>query len=150
LGVDLRSGVQATGKLQVESGSEIGFYVMNVNNFSEWRRGRPAVIELARPDAINYNFTFIPHNNGRYYFVFNNQDPSRKNVVFTLSAVESVALLSPFIQYAGYEVLMIGILLSVLAIKTGRRPEPDVSKCKFCGKRIDSDNFCSNCGRSQS
>lgn len=154
LTADLRNGVQTTGKLQVEGGSQIGFYVMNMDNFSEWRRGYPTVIELARPDAINYNFTFLPHSNGRYYFIFSNQDPIRKNVVFILNAIEVVPVVSPFILYGGYEALVLGVLLSIIAMKTGRKREPsrisDGSNCRFCGKRIGSaETFCSYCGRSQ-
>ncbi|MGA2783492.1 MAG: hypothetical protein ABSF09_02180 [Candidatus Bathyarchaeia archaeon] len=162
LTVELKKGAQTNGRLQVEGGSEIGFYIMNGGNFSEWRHSRPTVIELAKPNAINYNFTFVPRDSGNYYFVFSNQDPTRKNVVLTVSTVETVAVLSPFIQYAGYEALMIGLLLSIVAIKTGkRRPKPtkileptntlDDLKCKFCGARKDlAETFCSKCGRSHS
>ncbi len=166
LTVELKQGARTTGKLQIEGGGEIGFYIMNGGNFSQWRHNRPTVIELAQPNAINYNFTFVPRDNGTYYLVFSNQDPTRKNVVFTLSTVETVAVPSPFIQYAGYEALMIGLLLSIVAVKTGKKKpkrtkileptkimEPtkvlDDVKCKFCGARKElAETFCSKCGRS--
>lgn len=160
LTVELKQGAQTTGKVQIEGGGELGFYIMNGGNFSEWRHSRPTVIELAKPNAINYNFTFVPRESGTYYFIFSNQDPTRKNVVFTLSTVETVAVPSPFIQYAGYETLMIGLLLSIVGVKTGKKkPKPtkimeptkilDDVKCKFCGARKElAETFCSKCGRS--
>jgi len=166
LTVELKQGAQTTGRVQIEGGGELGFYIMNGGNFSEWRHSRPTVIELAKPNAINYNFTFAPRNSGTYYCVFSNQDPTRKNVVFTLSTVETVAVPSPFIQYAGYEALMFGLLLSIVGVKTGKKkPKPtkileptkiseptkilDDVKCKFCGARKElAETFCSKCGRS--
>jgi len=160
LNVELKQGAQTTGRVQIEGGGEMGFYIMNVGNFSEWRHNRPTVIELAQPNAINYNFTFIPRDSGTYYLVFSNQDPIRKNVIFTLSAVETVASPSPFVEYAGFEALTIGLLLSIVAAKTGKKRskptkimEPtkilDDEKCKYCGARKElSETFCSKCGRS--
>ena len=157
LTADLKDGIKTTGTFQVEGGSEIGFYIMNAGNFSEWRQGHPSVIALSKLNAINYNFTFIPNGAGTYYFVFSNQDPIHKNVVFTLSTVEDVILPHPLVQYAGYEMLLIGALLSIFAVRTGKRkPKPSresrdaESRCKFCGGRIGSgEAFCSRCGKSQ-
>jgi hypothetical protein len=147
--------LQTSGRLQVEGGSEVGFYIMNEGNFSAWRRGRPTVVELAQPMAINYNFTIVPRNSGLYYFVFSNQDPTRKNVVLTLNVVESTPIVSPLVQYAGYEALILGLLLCLIAVKTGRRASPESityegPKCKFCDQPLDSaQTFCPRCGRSQ-
>jgi len=158
LAADL-TGTRTTGLLQVESGNPIGFYIMNEGNFSAWRHGRPSVVSLARPSAVNYNFTFIPLTSGTYYFVFNNPDPARKNVLFTLSTFETVMVVSPLLQFAGYEAIIIGVALSILAVKTGKRRirETKVSeiadhsfRCKYCGERIAGGDFCSKCGRSQS
>jgi ribosomal protein L32 len=131
---------------------------MNEGNFSAWRQGRPGVVSLARPSAINYNFTFIPSNSGVYYFLFNNPDPVRKNVIFTLSAFETVVIVSPLLQYAGYVAMLVGLVISILAVKTGRKRSREAkvsetvdlrSKCKYCGERITAGEFCSKCGRSQ-
>ena len=158
LAVELKNGMRTTGLLQVEGGSQIGFYIMNEGNFSAWRQGRPSVVSLARPSAINYNFTFIPSNSAIYYFLFNNPDPFRKNVIFTLSKFETVAIVNPLLQYAGYIAMLMGIVLSILAIKTGRKKirEEKVSetvdhssKCKYCGEKVTARGFCSKCGRSQ-
>lgn len=157
LTADLRDRIKSTGALQVEGGSEIGFYVMNAGNFSEWHQGYPSVIALAKLDAINYNFTFIPNGGGTYYFVFNNQDPIRKNVLFTLSTVETVILPHPLVEYAGFEMLIIGGLLLILGIRTGKRKvkppresRDAESRCKFCGETVASGGaFCSKCGKSQ-
>jgi hypothetical protein len=115
------------------------------------------VTSVAKPDAINYNFTFAPDVSGAYYFVFSNQDPVHKNVLFTLKTVESTTIPSPFIQYADFEILILGVLLTIVAVKTGKKPpkyrsEEDVAlKCKFCGKKLmTGEMFCSKCGRSQS
>ena len=156
LTADLRGNIQTTGMLQVEGGSEIGFYIMNAGNFSEWRHGYPSMTALAKPDAINYNFTFVPNGSGVYYFIFSNQDPSHKNVLFTLNIVENTEIPSPFIQYADFEMLIIGILFTIIGIKTGKKSarrssmEDDAAKCKFCGKRLATgEMFCPKCGRSQ-
>ena len=154
---NLKENIRTTGLLQVEGGSEIGFYVMNEGNFSQWSHGYPSVTSVAKPDAINYNFTFAPDVSGAYYFVFSNQDPVHKNVLFTLKTVESTTIPSPFIQYADFEMLILGVLLTIVAVKTGKKPpkyrsEEDVAlKCKFCGKKLmTGEMFCSKCGRSQS
>ena len=56
--------IRTTGLLQVEGGSEIGFYVMNEGIFSTWSHRYPSVTSLAKPDAINYNFAFAPDVSG--------------------------------------------------------------------------------------
>ena len=148
--------VQINGKVQVEGGSEIGFYIMNEGNFSAWRQSRPTMVELAQPAAINYNFTFVPRYVGRYYLVFSNQDPVRKNVVLTVNAAESLAVVSPFVQYVHYEALLVGFLLCLVAIKTGKRAskisrESHGPRCRFCKHPLASSlTFCPNCNRSQS
>jgi hypothetical protein len=161
LTTNLKENIRTSGLLQVEGGSEIGFYVMNEGNFSAWSHGYPSVTNLAKPDAINYNFTFVPDVSEVYYFVFSNQDPVHKNVLFTLKTVESTTIPSPFIQYADFEMLMLGVLLTIVAVKTGKKhpkyQEPKdesnerVVNCKFCGEELMAGElFCSKCGRSQS
>lgn len=153
--VELMRQGQIFGHIQVEGGSEIGFYIMNKGNFSEWRHNRSAVIELAKPNTNNYNFTYTSRNNGPYYLVFNNQDQLRKNVVFNLSNMETIAVPNPLIQYSGYEVLIIGLLLSAVSLKSGlKKPKStrasNRAKCKFCGNRkANGVVFCPKCGRSQ-
>ena len=153
LTADLKA-IKTTGRVQVEGGSEIGFYIMNAGNYSEWRQSHPSAIILSNLDAINYNFTFIPNGADTYYFVFSNEDPVRKNVVFTLSQVEDVMSPHPLVQYAGYEMLLVGILLSIFAVRTGKRKlkrarETEL-KCKFCGERMGPEEvFCSRCGKSK-
>lgn len=153
---DLRSNIQVRGSAEVADGREIAFYVMNEGNFSQYRAGRPSAVILAKPTAISYNFTFTPNVNGVYYFIFDNQDTSRRVVIFSLSVVETFTVLNPIVQYAGYEILVIGIILSVLGAKSGRRkPESRAVeavrwKCKFCGAENSGEQtFCENCGRSQ-
>lgn len=156
LTANLKENTRTSGLLQVEGGSEIGFYVMNDGNFSAWSHGYPSVTSLAKPDAISYNFTFTPDMSGVYYFVFSNQDPVHKNVLFTLKTVESTTIPSPFIQYADVELLMLGVILTIVAVRTGKKHPKYTSedegevKCKFCGKKlITGEMFCSKCGRSQ-
>ncbi len=154
LPADLNSNAQVQGSLEVADGHEVAFYVMDQGNFSQWRAGHPGAIILARPTAVSYNFTFTPTTSGTYYFVFDNQDTTRRVVIFSLNAVESVTLLNPIIQFAGYEILLLGILLSLLGIKGGRK-KPAAAEmrgwlCKFCGAENTSDQtFCEGCGRSQ-
>lgn len=159
LAADLKGGVHVKGSLEVADGREISFYVMNQGNFSEWRKGRPSTIILAKPFAVSYNFTFTPTTDGTYFFVFDNQDTSRRAVIFGLNVVESVAVLNPVIEYAGYLILAVGIILSALGIKTGRKKAeakmpsaPSVAgwRCKFCGaENVGEQVFCEKCGRSQ-
>ena len=154
LSTGLRGNDQVQGSVEVTDGHEISFYVMNEGNFSQWRAGRPSVITLVKPTAISYNFTFTPNLGGTYYFVFDNPHTSRRVVIFSLNAVEDVTVLSPIVQFAGYEMFVVGIILSVLGIKAGRKPKPIVVKvarwnCKFCGKENKREpTFCEKCGRS--
>lgn len=156
LSADLRGSVQVDGSVEVADGREIAFYVMNEGNFSQWRAGRPSAIVFVRALGISYNFTFPVPASGTYYFIFDNQDTSRRVITFRLNAVENVTVLNPIVQFAGYEILAIGIILSLLGIKVGgRKPEPRALKvagweCKFCGAENASDQmFCESCGRSQ-
>lgn len=153
----LSRNVQVKGSLEVSEGREIAFYVMDEANFSEWRMGHPSAILLAKPLALTYNFTFTPEVNGPYYFVFDNPDTTRRTVIFTLSTVEVHAVLSPIVDYAAYEVTLVGIALAIAGIKTGKK-KPRWQKtlnhgawtCKFCAaENSGSDAFCAKCGRSR-
>lgn len=162
LTVNLRENVKTNGIVQVESGTPVGFYIMTSGNFTQWRHGNPSAVALAEPDAINYNFTFVPNVDGLYYFIFSNQDTGHKDVIFSLNAVTYTTTPSPIIQYAEFELMIVGILLIIIGIKTGKKKsrtwkEPvtaiddKATKCKFCGKPLGTDEmFCSKCGRSQS
>lgn len=153
---DLKSNAAVDGSVEVADGREIAFYVMNEGNFSQWRAGRPSAIVFVRPSGISYNFTFPVPASGTYYFIFDNQDTSRRVITFRLNAVENVTVLNPIVQFAGYEILAIAIILSLLGVKGGdRKPEPRTLKvggweCKFCGAENTGDQmFCESCGRSQ-
>lgn len=158
LPADLRGGTQVEGALEVAGGYEIAFYVMDQGNFSQWRAGEPSAIILARPTVISSNFTFTPTTSSTYYFVFDNQDTSRRVVIFSLNTVENVTFLNPIIEFAGYEILLIGIILCLLGIRGGKKhsaisaqtDQTDRWKCKFCGTKNARDlTFCEKCGRSQ-
>jgi uncharacterized OB-fold protein len=163
LRTNLVENVKTIGIVQVEGESQIGFYIMTEENFTQWREGNPSQVALAKPDVTNYNFTFVPDGTGVYYFVFNNQDSSHKNVLFTLNTVTYTTVPTRIIQYADFELIAIGILLTIVGIKTGKKArswkEHDVAtsaedkttaKCKFCGKELaPGELFCSKCGRSQ-
>jgi hypothetical protein len=160
---DLPSGSQIIGSLQVAEGRDVAFYVMDAGNFSLWSTRRPSATVLAEPTAVSYNFTMSPNAAGTYYFVFDNQNNSPRTVIFSLSSVQTVTVLNPLVQYANFEILLVGLVLSYLGLKGGKsKPEPSPVvkktrtsapswKCKFCGalneeKRV----FCVKCGRSQS
>lgn len=156
LSAELRSHVQVKGALEVSDAREIAFYVMNQANFSEWRSGRPSAVILAKPFAISYNFTFIPKFDGTYYFIFDNQDTSRRVVLFRLNSLQDRTVLNPVMENAGYEMFALGIILSIVGVKTGRKkPEPKLRaaagwQCKFCGaENLGDQTFCEKCGRSQ-
>lgn len=155
LSADLKGGVQVKGSLQVADAREAAFYVMNEDNFTLWRTGQPSIVMIAKPVAISYNFTITPQTTGTYYFVFDNQDTTRRTIIFNLSAVESAVLLNPVLAYAGYELLSIGLVLAIVGIKTGKRREPKLQvqkslRCKFCGAELEGDQpFCGKCDRAQ-
>jgi hypothetical protein len=155
LSADLRGGTQVEGALEVADGHEIAFYVMDQGNFSLWRAGKPSAIILVRPTVISSNFTFTPTTSSTYYFVFDNEDTARRVVIFSLNTVENVTLLNPIIEFAGYELLLIGIILCLLGIRGGKKhdaisAQTDRWKCKYCGKKNAKDLvFCEKCGRSQ-
>ena len=160
---DLPSGSQIVGSLQVAEGRDVAFYVMDAGNFSLWSTKHPSVTVLAEPIAISYNFSLSPNVAGTYYFVFDNQDNSPRTVIFSLSSVQTVTVLNPLVQYASFELLFVGLVLSYLGLKGGKR-KPESSpvveetrtwapswKCKFCGALNGEERaFCVKCGRSQS
>jgi hypothetical protein len=142
----------------VGDGKEVGFYVMDEGNFTEWRAGHPSRVVLARPLVVSYNFTFTPIVGGTYFFIFDNQDTSRRVVIFSLSTVQTRTLLQPVAEYAGFELLVIGALLLMLSFKIGRskksvghtKPTKEEWVCKFCGAENNKNQlFCLKCGRSQ-
>jgi hypothetical protein len=147
----------------VGDGRDVAFYVMDEGNFSLWRTGRPSSIILAQPLAISYNFTFTPSSGGTYYFIFDNQDTSRRVVIFTLDTIQNTPVLDPAIGYAGYILFIFGIVLIAVGAKTGKR-KPHVTpaekplvaeyvgwQCKFCGtQNIVEQPFCEKCGRARS
>jgi hypothetical protein len=155
LSADLKANVQAQGSLQVGDGREVAFYVMDEGNFSRWRLGYNSTVILTKPTAISYNFTFTPKVAGEYYFVFDNQDTSRRVVVFNLNLISDRVVLSPVLEYAGYELSALGILLGGLGLKFGKTRKhetPSVAgwECKFCeAKNTGEKTFCSKCGKSQ-
>ena len=154
---DLPGGEQLTGSLEVGAGGQVAFYVMDEGNFSLWRTGRPASLVLAKPLVVSYNFTFSPTSSGTYYFVFANQGNSPLQVIFSLSSVQDIVVLSPFVQYSGFELLLIGAVLTFFGLGGGRRKveakpasQPGWT-CKFCGAgNVKEDRtFCDKCGRAQ-
>ncbi len=159
LSEDLQENVQVRGAMYVASGMGIAFYIMTSGNFSEWRAGRPSAVVLFKPLAISYNFTFITNSADTYYFVFDNQDNSRRVVSFNLDMVETHVTLSPFIQYANYELLGIGVILSLLAGTGGEKMiKPKQAEivpavgwtCRFCGATSAAEQvFCAKCGRAK-
>jgi hypothetical protein len=154
---DLSSGSHLIGSLQVAEGLAVAFYVMDAGNFSLWRTGRPSALVLAEPIAISYNFTLSPSVAGTYYFVFDNQDNSPRTVILSLSSTQTVTVLSPLLQYASFESLLLGVLLAFLGLGGGKKkakPSPVVKagwKCKFCSALNEEERvFCVKCGRSKS
>jgi hypothetical protein len=164
LTVNLRENVKTIGLAQVEGEGQVGLYIMNAGNFTRWRLGNPSAVALAKPDVTSYNFTFIPDGSGLYYFVFSNQDPVHKNVIFSLNSVTYTMTPSPIVQYATYELIIVGALLTVIGVKTGKRAaswkddattsassDSKSAKCKFCGNDLaEGELFCPKCNRSQS
>lgn len=153
----LSADVELKGSLEVSDGREVAFYVMDAGNFSEWHVGHPSSILLAKPLAITYNFTFTPKISGTYYFVFDNQDTTRRTVIFSLNTVQTLTVLSPLVDYAGFEAILVGILLSAAGIKTGKKKPvrqlvsaDGAWNCKFCTtENSRSSVFCAKCGRSR-
>jgi len=153
----LPGGRQYVGSLEVADGRQVGFYIMNEDNFSLWRVGRPASLVLANPDAISYNFTLSPSLSETYYFVFDNAENSPVVVVFGLSSIQNVVVLNPLVGYAGYELLFLGVVLSFFGLRGGagkskkKQAAEAAWKCKFCGARNvgDKPTFCAKCGRAQ-
>jgi len=166
LPVALKGNVLVTGSLNVGGGRELAFYVMNEGNFSQWRGGRPSAVLLAQPTASYYNFTMTPPADGTYYFVFDNTDPTGRNVVFSINTTQNIVTLPLFLQFSGYEILAVGLILSYFGARGGKkktkpeRIEPsEVAPvksatttgwdCKYCGTRNSEEQiFCKSCGRS--
>lgn len=157
---DLPAGVQVNGAIMVGDGKEIAFYVMNEGNFSRWREGLPSAVELAKPYIFSGNFTFTPTVSGTYFFVFDNQDTSRRSVIFSLAIVQSRTVLNPILVLAGYEAAAVGVVLFIVGVKPGKKKEQSAPlkqvapvgwNCKFCGATNSLGlSFCSKCGRSRS
>jgi len=157
LSVQLDGGVPITGTFQVGSGGEIDFYIMDEGNFSSWQAGYPAAVLLAALSASQDNFTLSPPRAGSYYFVFENQDMTRRVVVFTLDLVGETVLIHPAVEYLPYGLVTVGILLFALGLRGGRKRAPEPSEvvaagwiCRTCGSENPPEQaFCEKCGRSR-
>lgn len=154
--VDLQGGVTVKGAFQVVDSREIAMYVMDGANFSLWKAGRPSAIILAKPTAIYFNFTLTPHSTGTYYFIFDNQDITRRTVIFSLSVLEDSTVPNPLLSSVGYLVFVLGILLFAIGARTGKaKPKPTKTmetgiRCRFCGAPLaKGETFCAKCGRAQ-
>jgi len=157
---DLKAGTQVNGFVTVGDDKEIAVYVMDEGNFSEWQKGHPSTIALAKPYVVSSNFTLTPTTAGTYFFVFDNQDTTRRAVIFSLSAVQSHSVLDPVAEYAGYESIVIGVLFTTLGLKTGKKKRRSIESekprttngwsCKYCAAENTSGAvFCSGCSRSR-
>lgn len=151
----LDGDVQVSGSFNIGGGREIDFYVMNQGNFSEWRAGRPSSVILAVLSTSLHNFTLTPRSGGRYYFVFDNEDSSRRAVVFSLSVINNVIVVNPVVGYLGHELLIGGILLFTWGLMSGRKKPARMEapaagwQCRFCGAENPlGQTFCESCGRS--
>lgn len=157
---DLPAGAQVTGAITVGFGKEIAFYVMDEGNFSRWREGLPSAVVLSKPYVVSGNFTFTSTVGGTYFFIFDNQDTSRRSVIFNLDIVQNRAVVNPILEFAGYEAAAVGAVLFIIGVKSGKKKEhsaflkaeaPAGWNCKFCGETNSPKLlFCSRCGRSQS
>jgi hypothetical protein len=155
ISADLTGGSELSGSLQVADDRQVAFYVMNEGNFSLWRDGRPASLAAANLMATAYNFTFTPPSSGSYYFVFDNQDNSPVTVIFGVSTLQGVTVLSPFVEYAWLELLVVGVLFTFFGARGGGRKKEAHRdsgwKCKFCGvKNVSGTTFCAKCSRARS
>jgi len=156
--VDLKGGTDVRGSLQVVGSREVALYVMDEGNFTLWRAGHSSTVVLARPIVISYNFTFSVQSTGSYYFIFDNQDTARRTLIFSLTGIEHEFMLSPLVAYADYELLALGLALTILGLRGGKKrveaeqapPVEKGPKCRFCGSTLGRDGvFCEKCGRAQ-
>jgi hypothetical protein len=156
LSANLRGGVTAKGTLQVGNGQEIAMYVMDEENFAQWQTRHTGEVLLAMPMAISYNFTISPKVTGTYYFIFDNQDTTKRVVILSIGVLENTIVVSPLIGDAGFELFALGIIFFAIGVRIGKRkptsreiPETGV-KCRFCHAEIAAgEAFCAKCGRAQ-
>jgi len=159
LPADLQGGVSVKGTLQVSNGQEIAMYVMDQENFAQWQTRHTGAVLLAELLAISCNFTITPKVAGTYYFIFDNQDTTKRVVILSLSVIENSIVVSPLIEDAGYGVFALGILFFVVGARIGKKKpkhqEPQKTTapgtgCRFCGAQLASGQvFCAKCRRAQ-
>ena len=154
--VSLERNVRMIGSFSVSGDREIALYVMDQGNFTRWRSGQPSAVLLAVPSASVNNFTFTTRVDGTYHFVFDNEDTTRRTVIFSLSLAKEEIILHPVLEYLGYLFAAVGVVFCVLGVRGGKRePQPVVAEvrawtCQFCGAENPPDQgFCSECGRSR-
>ncbi len=156
LPANLPGGITAKGSLQVGNGQDIAMYVMDEANFTQWQTKHTGNVLLAKPMVISYNFTISPKVTGTYYFIFDNQDTTKRVVIFSLSVLENTTVVSPLIGNAGFGLVVLGIIFFAIGVRTGKRkPKPSGTsgigvRCRFCRAEIPTgEPFCAKCGRAQ-
>lgn len=158
----LTSAGQVSGSFHVGTGREVDFYVMNEKSYHDWRAGRPATILVSVLSTSLYNFTVKLDSEQSYYFVFENQDSTRRTVVFTLYTVGDAIVIHPAVQNLPYGLTAIGVLLFIWGITTGKKKPQRVEathaeeaavagwRCRFCrAENPLGETFCQNCRRSR-
>jgi hypothetical protein len=157
---ELQAGVPAEGSLEVITGHAVTFYVMDDQNFAQYKKDLPNQLVLSRQVSSSYNFTFTPKLAGTYYFVFQNQETTKCDVIFHVNVLKNATVLNPLFENLGYELAALGIVLFAIGVKTGKRkprPERDVTavmttgvRCRFCSTdNPPNEAFCLKCGRAQ-
>lgn len=155
LPANLPGGVTVQGSLQVGNGQEVAMYVMDEANFAQWQAKHTGQVLLARPMAMSYNFTISPSVSGTYYFVFDNQDTTKRVVVLSIGVLENTTVVSPFIENAGFELFGIGIVFFAIGARIGGKPTTEEGpetgvRCRFCRTKVPKgETFCPKCGRAQ-
>ena len=159
LPANLQGSISVRGTMQVSNGQAVAMYVMDQENFIQWQTRHTGAVLLAKPMAMSYNFTITPKTAGTYYFIFDNQDTTRRVIILSLSTLEDRIVVSPMIENAGYELFALGIIFLAVGVKLGgkkqKHQEPlktpaSGTGCRFCGAPLPSGQiFCAKCGRAQ-
>ena len=164
ISIHINDEAQVAGSLQVGTGREINFYAMNQSSFYDWRAGRPAASIDAKFSTGLYRFNLTLSSGGEYYFIFENEENTRRTVIFELSKVNDVIVVHPAVEYLPLALTVVGILLFIWGARSGRKkPQPVEEaiaqpvaptvagwKCRFCGTGNPvGETFCQGCGRSE-
>ncbi|TFH03805.1 MAG: hypothetical protein E4H14_16025 [Candidatus Thorarchaeota archaeon] len=174
---DLGSGNRINVNIDVTSGDDIDFYILDEDNYDTYINGGSASSHLTRENAGSISVSYTIPSSGEWHLIFRNDNWFfRKHLEGTITVTAPYVPTSPSSSAGAVMALLViaavVICIAVCAAKSQKdkqegpvasqssqtgyqvaqpsvRPTQQVGFCPYCGtpKQLFDAKFCSKCGR---